>query len=437
MKIAIIQFPGMNCEYETKRAVVEAGMEARIIRWNEMPEKFLDYDGYVLPGGFSYEDRGRAGIISALDPVMKVVAGEAAKGKPVIGICNGAQALVETGLAPGLKNNKLGMALGLNEWMQGRELKGFGFYNNRLKIKNTAKPGRSAFNRLVDAEAPYKIPVANGEGRFLMEEDLWQELKANDQIVFSYTDDYGKIQEDYPYNVSHSQHGAAAICNASGNVMAIMPHPERRSSLSELIFKSMAEFIQEGNPAKDSKIKYEPREYKIKEEDLKDNNIHILVDLIITDNEAQTLENAIHLMGFKKAKLSKRIHWEIDFQTDFDLEKLTRDLILSGELLNVNKETAQAKIAGSWQVFDPQTGFTPKQPDFSGSTIYSVSLKDDFLGKAKENTLVQRLGFKDVRDVKKSVWWILKSPEKDQRKIIDSNIFFNQFGQDCYKIKEL
>ena len=437
MKIAIIQFPGSNCEYETKRAVVEAGMEAEIIRWNEMPEKFVDYDGYVLPGGFSYEDRGRAGIITALDPVMKVVALEAAKGKPVIGICNGAQALVETGLVPGVKTNKLSMALGLNEWMQGKKLKGFGFYNNRLKIKNTAKLGRSAFNSLVKDEELYKLPVANGEGRFLMEEDLWQELKANDQIIFSYTDNYGKIEEDYPFNVSHSQHGAAAICNGAGNVMAIMPHPERRSPLGKLIFKSMAEFIQEGNPIKESKIKYEPAPYKIEEKKLDYSKIHILVDLIITDNEAQTLENAIHLMGFKDAKLSKRIHWEVDSSEGADLEKFVKDLILSGELLNVNKEVPVVKILGEWRGFDSQKGFSKREIDFKNKTIYSVSLKDDFLGASKKNTLVERLGFKDVQGVKKSVWWILESPEADQKKIVESNIFFNQFGQDCFKIKEL
>src|SRR3990167_9106548 len=108
-RIAIIQFPGSNCESESIRAVRAAGMEAEEFLWNEDYRKLENYDGYFIVGGFSYEDRSRSGIIAALDPIMPVIAAEAKKGKPVLGVCNGAQILVETGLVPGLKDNQVGI----------------------------------------------------------------------------------------------------------------------------------------------------------------------------------------------------------------------------------------------------------------------------------------------------------------------------------------
>ena len=110
-KIAIIQFPGSNCERESALAIKRAGMEPVEFLWNEPVEKLHECDGYFIIGGFSYEDRSRAGIIASLDPVMKIISEESEKGKPVLGICNGAQILVETGLVPGLRNNRVGMAL--------------------------------------------------------------------------------------------------------------------------------------------------------------------------------------------------------------------------------------------------------------------------------------------------------------------------------------
>lgn len=114
MKIAIIQFPGSNCERETSRAIKRAGMEPVEVLWNVDVSELSQYSGFVIVGGFSYEDRSRAGIIAALDPIMDVLAEHSALGKPILGICNGAQILVEKGLVPGLKNRQLGAALAEN-----------------------------------------------------------------------------------------------------------------------------------------------------------------------------------------------------------------------------------------------------------------------------------------------------------------------------------
>ncbi|MFC1691860.1 phosphoribosylformylglycinamidine synthase subunit PurQ, partial [Nanoarchaeota archaeon] len=158
-KIAVMLFPGTNCENETKRAVEAVGMNADIVRWNQA-DKLAEYDGYVLAGGWSYEDRVRAGVISAKDPVMKTIANQAAKGKPVLGICNGAQVLVETGLVPGINNADIDFALAPNI-----NPKISGFYCVWTTLKNKS-PKKTAFTMNINEGELLPMPIAHGEGRF-------------------------------------------------------------------------------------------------------------------------------------------------------------------------------------------------------------------------------------------------------------------------------
>src|SRR3989344_5848763 len=111
-RIAVISFPGNNCEVESLRAVKQAGMEAVSFRWNDDRSKLKDIDGYFIPGGFSYEDRGRSGMVAARDPLMEFIGQEAEAGKVVIGNCNGAQILIESGLVP--IGKELSMSLARN-----------------------------------------------------------------------------------------------------------------------------------------------------------------------------------------------------------------------------------------------------------------------------------------------------------------------------------
>jgi len=127
--IAVIWFPGNNCEQETLEAVNAAGMDGKILRWNT-EENLSSYDGFVIPGGWAYEDRIRAGVVAAKDPVMNRIKEESSKGKPVLGICNGAQVLVETGMVPGLQDKvEFALAPNKNPLISG-------YYNTWIKIKN-------------------------------------------------------------------------------------------------------------------------------------------------------------------------------------------------------------------------------------------------------------------------------------------------------------
>lgn len=251
-KIAVLYFPGNNCEEETKDRCIDAGMDAKIIRWNS-DEDLSKHDGFIIPGGFSYEDRIRSGVIAAKEKIMDSVREEAKKGKPLLGICNGAQILVETGLIPGLKNKvEMALAPNINPFVSG-------YYCDWFYIRNTDEK-KCAYNILYNKNEIIQAPIAHGEGRFATKDpNLIKQLEKNKQIVFQYCDKNGKIIDNYPVNPNGAVFNIAAISNKEGNIMAIMPHPERASYNWQLpdsikndkktnaikIFESMKKYIEE------------------------------------------------------------------------------------------------------------------------------------------------------------------------------------------------
>src|SRR3989344_2146443 len=226
--IAVIYFPGNNCEEESLRAVLASGMDGRIVRWNER-KGIEKYDGFVIPGGWAYEDRIRAGVIAAKDPVFKVIKAEAENGKPVLGICNGAQALVECGMIPGLKDKvEMALAPNINPFISG-------YYCTWVCVKSNEDRDRCAFTKFTEKDEVIPIPIAHGEGRFVTKDaELIQKLAKNRQIIFQYSAKDGKIEESFPTNPNGAIYNIAAICSKKGNVMAIMPHPERASFIRQL-----------------------------------------------------------------------------------------------------------------------------------------------------------------------------------------------------------
>jgi len=227
-KAAVIQFPGVNCEQETAAAAEAAGIEAGIFRWNMTPDLLDEALAVILPGGFSYQDRIRAGAVAAKDRIMDKLSELAAGGKPVLGICNGAQVLVESGFIPGIHWEKIDLALAPNV-MSDRE----GYYcawvylrvgNNRCRWLSRYGGGEII-----------PIPVAHAEGRFVTEDSgIVREMHENNQIVLRYCDASGRIDDAFPVNPNGSIENAAGICNPEGNVLAMMPHPERASWLRQV-----------------------------------------------------------------------------------------------------------------------------------------------------------------------------------------------------------
>ena len=253
-KIAVMYFPGNNCEEETRDRCIDVGMDARIVRWNTK-ENLSDFDGYIIPGGFSYEDRIRSGVIAAKEKIMEKVREEAKSGKPLLGICNGAQILVETGLIPGLKDEvQMALAPNINPFVSG-------YYDAWVYIK-AVNSKNNAFNQFYEKNEIIKIPVAHGEGRFTTKEKaLVNQLEKNKQIAFKYCDENGQVINKFPINPNGAINNIAAISNKEGNVMAMMPHPERASynwmipnsiknnqkTNAIKIFESMKKYIKENN----------------------------------------------------------------------------------------------------------------------------------------------------------------------------------------------
>lgn len=187
-----------------------------------------EYDAIILPGGFSYGDHLRAGVIAAYSPAMKIVKDMAKEGKPILGICNGFQILVESGLLPGalLQNTCLTFVC---KWV----------------ILKTIT-NRTPFTKGMEKGTILRIPIAHNEGRYFNERESLKEMYENDQVVFKYVDEKGEPTGDA--NPNGALENIAGICNLEGNVVGMMPHPERSSEGiispygtedGKLIFESM------------------------------------------------------------------------------------------------------------------------------------------------------------------------------------------------------
>ena len=197
MKFAVIVFPGSNCDLDMYHAVKDVlGEEADYVFHTETS---LDgYDGVLLPGGFSYGDYLRCGAIAQFSPIMNEVKRFAEEGRPVLGVCNGFQVLVEAGLLPGVL-------------MRNRDLK---FMCKTVELK--VETNETMFTNDYALGETIQVPIAHGEGNYYCDEATLETLRANGQIAFTYTD-----------NPNGSVANIAGITNAQGNVLGMMPHPER------------------------------------------------------------------------------------------------------------------------------------------------------------------------------------------------------------------
>lgn len=219
--VAVIQYPGSNCEYETAACVRASGLDCAIVRWNTPPVRLLAYDAFILPGGFSFQDRIRAGAIAAKEEITGAVCDAAADGKPVLGICNGAQILVESGLVPGWGDGAVEAALAAN-LIPGRS----GYYSSWVFVTPGPGSGRSPW--LAGVQGPLPLPVAHAEGRFVLAWDVAQErLDSSGATGLVYCDPAGADAGLFPWNPNGSWRSLAGLLNPSGNVLAMMPHPER------------------------------------------------------------------------------------------------------------------------------------------------------------------------------------------------------------------
>lgn len=228
-KIGVIIFPGSNCDHDAYHAMKSVmGAETKFLWHKESDLSGIDL--LLIPGGFSYGDYLRSGAIARFSPIMNAVVDFAKKGGPVMGICNGFQILLEAGLLPGamLHNEKLR------------------FICKDVHVR--VERSDSIFTSRLSKGDVLRLPVSHGEGNYFIDNDGLDSLKQNDQVLFRYTDAEGKITEDS--NINGSVDSIAGIVNRQGNVLGMMPHPERAmektlgSEDGKVLFESLFNELQ-------------------------------------------------------------------------------------------------------------------------------------------------------------------------------------------------
>ena len=206
MKFGIVSFPGSNCDYDAFMAVVETLHEEAVMLWHK-DHDLQGVDVVILPGGFSYGDYLRAGAIARFSPIMREVVAHAERGAPVLGICNGFQIACEAHLLPGalLRNASLK----------------FMSQSVRLRVENASTLFTSGYTQ----GDILTVPIAHGDGRYTADPETLARLEGEGQVVFRYVDARGEPTE--AANPNGSMNNIAGIVNARGNVLGMMPHPER------------------------------------------------------------------------------------------------------------------------------------------------------------------------------------------------------------------
>ncbi len=208
ISVGVVVFPGSNCDHDTEHALTSFSGIKPVMLWHN-DHDLQGVKAIILPGGFSYGDYLRAGSIARFSPVMKEVIEFAGKGFPVLGICNGFQVLLESGLLDG--------ALSRN-----RDKK-FLCCQTTVRAVNSS----TMFTSLYNADEVLRIPIAHGEGNYFAPPEVVERLEEHDQVVFRYTDAQGLVTDEA--NPNGSLNNIAGIINRQGNVLGLMPHPERAS----------------------------------------------------------------------------------------------------------------------------------------------------------------------------------------------------------------
>jgi len=235
MKFGVVQFPGSNCDSDCYHAVENVTKTDVRYVWHEETD-ISDIDCIILPGGFSYGDYLRCGAVARFSPVMAEIVNHANSGKFVIGICNGFQILTESKLLPG--------ALYRNNHLK------FICKPQYLKIERVDIP----FTHLYSKNDIVNFPIAHGEGRYFADDELLKEIEDNCQVVFRYCDAEGTVNAES--NPNGSLNNIAGICNKNGNVLGLMPHPERYADRilggrdGKKVFKGILETMKLSNIAR-------------------------------------------------------------------------------------------------------------------------------------------------------------------------------------------
>jgi phosphoribosylformylglycinamidine synthase len=239
---------------------------------------------------------------------------------------------------------------------------------------------------------------------------------ANEQTVFRYCDKEGIISDEFPTNPNGSMYNLAAVCNPAGNVMGMMPHPERTEN-GDAIFSSMKNYIENDNPVSKHTLSFNRPHYEVTPYQSNGDAAEWVIDMIITDNEASSVRNALDHLGYN-ISVTRQTHWEIF--TDGERESILQKIDNTGELYNSNKE------------------FISETATRSNTASFLVRQKEDMIGRAKFESLTERFEIDGITKIKRGVIWNLTvnggNFEPILNEILNTHILFNPLSHECYRI---
>ncbi len=393
IQIALLKGQDFRSENEIIGALSRAGMFAQILSWNESAKQLSDFQGFIITGDDISQGYPRPGVLAAFSPMMQALFEQSKLGKPILGIGNGAHILVEAGLVPGLERNQLGLALTDNE---------SDFHPAQINIRLSKGYQWNAFTRHLSPQTIFQITSSVNPARFMIPPVLLAEIERNGLDVFQYCNDRGVIASD---------HSIAAIANKTGNVMAMLPHPEHTKQ-GEAIFTSMREYIVKRCISPSVTLDYQPRFLPLKKYHASAYTFEYVTSMAEMDPCAITVENVL-FENDMPVKIKRAIHWEIQCDSESIFEEVKSTGVLSGD--------NQKAIIHLEAMKEPQ------------QTVFLVRPKEDILGLQKLETLKNNFGLEGIQKISYSTLWYISASEKHiVDRIIRSTLLFNPYSHDCF-----
>lgn len=404
IRIAILRFPNAPHEADLVKAIQQVGMSPVVFAWNESLASLNAVDGYLLIGALP------AGVIAATHPAMRIIADEAAKGKPVLGLGEAAAWLLEAGLVPGLENNKAAIALAPSQRRQEDKIQNLGVHEVQVHVRLSDDYQRNAYTRHLNRETIVPVMLGLTAGRFVLSEILWQEIEQQGLNVFQYCDESGAVIDDATVNPLGSMGNMAAIANKAGHVMALLP-PLENTAVGEALLLSMRDYIKKAHYVPVLPLSYYPRRLKpLVYQPAPQAKTRVMR---LQEDFALVVEQALNESG-----LAVRVRCQAHL-----------------EVQGVD-EAGFAAIMGSGVLYDAAQA-EAVSPLPSSSAAFLVRPKEDDLGKLQCLTLAADFGVTGVEAIHHGViWYLFSDTPLDDAKIqacLDTRLFYHPLLQACYR----
>jgi phosphoribosylformylglycinamidine synthase len=315
-------------------------------------------------------------------------------------------------MVPGNTNFNTLVSLSQNKRVKNGQVVGTGYYNTWCNIKSNAQNNSAFIDK--DCGGFLSVPLAHAEGRFVMNDDLKELVEKENLAAYHYCNEGGEVINNFPINPNGSTNNIAALGNVAGNVLAIMPHPERTTK-GDPIFKALNQFLNTEASFSYRSLKYTSQKIALSPFKKKKHTTELLISMIIADNEAISVGQCIKKLGVGGVVIKKYLHLEIEHDGALDIENIYATDVL----------------------FNPSKEFVVGDIEKNSGSRFLVREKENIEGRKMKETLQKRFGFTNVTNVLKGTVWEIGSQKKQIKKDIDltlnSHILCNPISQECHE----